>query len=164
MPNAANVDGVEAYPVLWQYAQNGNWNEVYTRILDHPEEAAYVVNGWTPLHLLVAGNGLPAPLAVVRAVYAAHPKALHRRTDHYGRTPLDIAVRWDQPREVLEFLADPTIFGHFCSARSFSVIFGRPDHFRLFLVGPTIFNNFGPARPLTVRVMVILKSLSGPFS
>ena len=109
MPNAANDDGVEPYPVLWQYAQNGNWNEVYTRILDHPEEAAYVINGWTPLHLLVAGNGIPAPLAVVRAVYAAHPEALHRRTDHYGRTPLDIAVRWDQPREVLEFLADPTI-------------------------------------------------------
>jgi len=109
MPNAANDDGVEAYPVLWQYAQNGNWNEVYTRILDHPEEAAYEINGWTPLHLLVAGNGIPAPLAVVRAVYAAHPDALHRRTDHYGRTPLDIAVRWNQPTEVIEFLADPTI-------------------------------------------------------
>ena len=109
MPNAANDDGLEAYPVLWQYAQNGNWNEVYTRILDYPEEATYEVNGWTPLHLLVAGNGMPVPLAVVRAVYAAHPDALHKRTDHYGRTPLEIAVRWDQPREVIEFLADPTI-------------------------------------------------------
>ena len=109
MPNAANDDGLEAYPVLWQYAQNGNWNEVYTRILDYPEEATYEVNGWTPLHLLVAGNGIPAPLAVVRAVYAANPDALHKRTDHYGRTPLEIAVRWDQPKEVIEFLADPTI-------------------------------------------------------
>lgn len=109
MPNAANDDGLEAYPVLWQYAQNGNWNEVYTRILDHPEEAMYEINGWTPLHLLVAGNGMPAPLAVVRAVYAANPEALHKRTDHYGRTPLEIAVRWDQPKEVIEFLADPTI-------------------------------------------------------
>lgn len=109
MPNAANDDRLEAYPVLWQYAQNGNWNEVYTRILDHPEEALYEVNGWTPLHLLVAGNGMPAPLAVVRAVYAANPDALHKRTDHYGRTPLEIAVRWDQPKEVIEFLADPTI-------------------------------------------------------
>mmetsp|Transcript_6295 Transcript_6295/g.17590 ORF Transcript_6295/g.17590 Transcript_6295/m.17590 type:complete len:622 (-) Transcript_6295:88-1953(-) len=109
MPNAANDDGMEPYPVLWQYAQNGNWNEVYTRILDYPEEATYEINGWTPLHLLVAGNGIPAPLAVVRAVYAAHPEALHKRTHHYGRTPLDIAVRWNQPQEVLEFLADPTI-------------------------------------------------------
>mmetsp|Transcript_8099 Transcript_8099/g.17515 ORF Transcript_8099/g.17515 Transcript_8099/m.17515 type:complete len:598 (-) Transcript_8099:274-2067(-) len=110
MPNAANDDGTLVEPILWQYAQNGNWHEVYTRICSNPDEAVYAQMGWTPLHLLVAGNGIPAPLNVVRAVYAAFPEALHIRTYQYERTPLDIAKDWNQPQEIIEFLSDPQTF------------------------------------------------------
>ena len=110
MPNAANDDGTLVEPILWQYAQNGNWHEVYTRICSNPDEAVYAQMGWTPLHLLVAGNGTPAPLNVVRAVYAAFPEALHIRTYQYDRTPLDIAKHWNQPQETIDFLSDPQAF------------------------------------------------------
>lgn len=124
MPNAANEDGTLVEPMLWQYAQNGNWHEVYTRVCSNPDEAIYAQNGWTPLHLLVAGNGIPAPLNVVRAVYAAFPDALYIKTDHYDRTPLEIAKDWNQPEEVIEFLSDPQIFELKASSKEYDEIEG----------------------------------------
>lgn len=97
--------------ILWQYAYHGNWHEVYTRVCSNPSEAKYIRdNGWTPLHLLVAGNGNPAPVKVVRAVYNAFPGALEMRTNDYNRTPLDIARRWNQPQDVIDFLSNPEKF------------------------------------------------------
>jgi len=94
--------------MLWQYAYHGNWHEVSTRICSHPSEARYVrENGWTPLHLLVAGNGSPVPLMVVKAVYDAFPGALGLRTNDYNRTPLDIAKRWNQRQDIIDFLSNP---------------------------------------------------------
>lgn len=97
--------------MLWQYAYHGNWHEVCTRICTHPAEARYVRdNGWTPLHLMVAGNDNPVPLEVVKAVYDAFPGALDLRTNDYNRTPLDIAKRWNQRQDIIEFLNNPKIF------------------------------------------------------
>ena len=95
-------------PILWQYAYHGNWMEVLTRVRQHPEEAKYTRdNGWTTLHLLVAGNANPVPLEVVRAVCEAFPAALDMRTNDYNRTPKQIAERWKQPQVIVEFLSNP---------------------------------------------------------
>ena len=97
-----------AGPILWQYIFFGNWDETYVRVLKHPQESTYVSpNGWTPLHLLMTGSGFPPPLKVVKAVYAAFPQALRMPTNDYGRTPLDLAKRTDQPKEIIDFLESP---------------------------------------------------------
>ena len=97
-----------AGPILWQYIFFGNWDETYVRVLKHPQESTYVSpNGWTPLHLLMTGSGFPPPLKVVKAVYAAFPQALRMPTNDYGRTPLDLAKRTDQSKEIIDFLESP---------------------------------------------------------
>jgi len=102
------ADSALSGPILWQYAYFGNWHEAYIRVLKYPEEAKYTTeNGWTLLHLLMAGSGFPPPLKVVKAVYGAYPEALDVRTDDYGRTPLDLAQRTDQPKDIVEFLSSP---------------------------------------------------------
>ena len=102
------ADSALSGPILWQYAYFGNWHEAYIRVLKYPEEAKYTTdNGWTLLHLLMAGSGFPPPLKVVKAVYGAYPEALDVRTDDYDRTPLDLAQRTDQPKEVIDFLSSP---------------------------------------------------------
>ena len=95
-------------PMLWQYAYHANWSEVLSRVRQKPEEAKYIRdNGWTTLHLLVAGNANPVPLEVVRAVYDAFPAALDMRTNDYNRTPREIAERWKQQQDVIDFLSNP---------------------------------------------------------
>ena len=95
-------------PMLWQYAYHANWSEVLSRVRQKPEEARYIRdNGWTTLHLLVAGNANPVPLEVVRAVYDAFPAALDMRTNDYNRTPREIAERWKQQQDVIDFLSNP---------------------------------------------------------
>ena len=95
-------------PRLWQYAYHANWAEVLTRVMQNPEEAKYIRdNGWTTLHLLVAGNANPVPLEVVRAVYEAYPAALNMRTNDYNRTPREIAERWKQRQDIIDFLSNP---------------------------------------------------------
>lgn len=95
-------------PMLWQYAYHANWSEVLSRVRQKPEEARYIRdNGWTTLHLLVAGNANPVPLEVVRAVYDAFPAALDMRTNDYNRTPREIAERWKQQQDIIDFLLNP---------------------------------------------------------
>ena len=95
-------------PMLWQYAYHANWLEVLSRVRQKPEEARYIRdNGWTTLHLLVAGNANPVPLEVVRAVYDAFPAALDMRTNDYNRTPREIAERWKQQQDIIDFLSNP---------------------------------------------------------
>ena len=95
-------------PRLWQYAYHANWAEVLTRVVQNPQEAKYIRdNGWTTLHLLVAGNANPVPLEVVRAVYEAYPAALNMRTNDYNRTPREIAERWKQRQDIIDFLSNP---------------------------------------------------------
>ena len=94
--------------MLWQYIFFANWDETYVRVLKSPQESTYVSpNGWTPLHLLMTSSGFPPPLKVVKAVYAAFPQALRMPTNDYGRTPLDLAKRTDQPKEIIDFLENP---------------------------------------------------------
>lgn len=101
---AANNPG----PMLWQYAYHANWIEVLSRVRQKPEEARYIRdNGWTTLHLLVAGNANPVPMEVVRAVYNAFPAALDMRTKDYNRTPREIAERWKQQQNIIDFLSNP---------------------------------------------------------
>ena len=98
----------QAGPMLWQYIFFANWDETYVRVLKSPQESTYVSpNGWTPLHLLMTSSGFPPPLKVVKAVYAAFPQALRMPTNDYGRTPLDLAKRTDQPKEIIDFLENP---------------------------------------------------------
>jgi len=102
----------QAGPMLWQYIFFANWDETFVRVLKSPQESTYVSpNGWTPLHLLMTSSGSSPPLKVVKAVYAAFPQALRMPTNDYRRTPLDLAKRTDQPKEIIEFLENPPKLG-----------------------------------------------------
>mmetsp|Transcript_27817 Transcript_27817/g.32085 ORF Transcript_27817/g.32085 Transcript_27817/m.32085 type:complete len:134 (+) Transcript_27817:66-467(+) len=87
--------------LLLNHIHHGLYNDLILRANTCPNEAQIVGDhGWTALHLLITKD---PPLAAVKAVCNAFPKAVHLKTDQ-GHTPLQKAWQWSASIEVIEFL------------------------------------------------------------